>query len=164
MMTALRDVCVCRCPLGFRTKRELSEWCMTLPSSLNSGNIVWLRKSALQFVTPDRIERHGNKPMMFLNCIITASRNIIRHKALPDNFLSGHYQRLHAYYSGHNGSVLARQISHKKGQDYRVESIDSLSKISLNRFASTVFPDVNRTNIRILKKPRFLVRFHGRGI
>ena len=80
---------------------------------------------------------------MILNYLLTALRNIIRHRS---------FSLLNIFGLSLSMSVcmliivvLLDQYSYdryhvKKDRIYRVESIDSLSKISLNRFASTAYP------------------------
>jgi len=55
----------------------------------------------------------------------------------------------------------------RKDRIYRVESIDSLSKISLNRFASTTFPlgsELKNNNVGIEDAAIFNNSFNGEGV
>jgi putative ABC transport system permease protein len=107
---------------------------------------------------------------MFLNYLLTALRNIIRYKS---------FTLLNIFGLSLTMSVcmliivvLLDQYSYdryytKKDRIYRVESIDSLSKISLNRYASTTFPlaeELRNNYTGIEEAALFNNSFSGEGV
>lgn len=107
---------------------------------------------------------------MVLNYLLTAFRNIIRYKSFTIINILGLSLTMSVCML--IIVVLMDQYSYdshytKKDRIYRVESIDSLSKISLNRFASTTFPLADELKDKIAgieETALFNSSFNGEGI
>jgi|WetSurSiteA1Bulk_404760.scaffolds.fasta_scaffold02584_2 putative ABC transport system permease protein len=107
---------------------------------------------------------------MVLNYLLTALRNIIRNKSFTLLNILGLSLTMSVCML--IIVVLMDQYSYdsyytKKDRIYRVESIDSLSKISLNRFASTTFPlagELKNNATGIEETALFNNTFNGEGV
>jgi len=107
---------------------------------------------------------------MFLNYLITAYRNIVRHKSFTLINIFGLALTMSVCML--IIVVIMDQYSYdryhtKKDRIYRVESIDSLSKISLNRYASTVLPlaeELKNKYTGIEETAVFNSSFYGEGV